>query len=341
MHPECLLRKTLAGLILVMATASSDSHAALVIYYPLNETSGNVAVDAALLGGIQSATGTTGASNWQSGGIIGGALQFSPTAQADVDEALIYDAPTTVDAIIGAHPFTISLWVKTTAAPAWTQAATFLGNRTQAAQYYAVGMSPTTNLPQLVARNTTAVNTAGPGTVNDDQWHHIAAVFSATNSRSLYVDGRWVGTSSTNVTHPVTNRFAVGALSRSNPTDSFIGTLDEIGLFDSAATEAEVALLNAFPRFDPVALDDSDYAAALNVYNTQSGTVTTGTWTWAFASSLVGPVGSTGIDGGSPYVVLDSFGNGLVAIPEPGSAGLAAAVLGLLALRRRRPKSPK
>jgi MYXO-CTERM domain-containing protein len=100
-------------------------------------------------------------------------------------------------------------------------------------------------------------------------------------------------------------------------------------------------LLNAFPRFDPVALDDSDYAAALNICNTQSATVTTGTWTWAFASGLVGPVGTTGIDGGSPYVVLDSFGNALVAIPEPGSAGLAAAVLGLLALRPRRPKSRK
>jgi hypothetical protein len=332
-------RKLLLSLLgLVLFVGELRMEAALVIYYPLNETSGNVAVDAAALGGVQSATATVAASNWQiSSGILGGALQFTPTGQPDVDEALIYNTDSTATSILDSTPFTISLWFQTAQSSAFTRAAVFLGDRSMTAAYYAAGLAPTTNQPQLVARNTTADNTLAASSGNDGAWHHILAVYSAANSRTLYYDGQFAGNSTTNVNHPVLNRFGVGALTRSNQTDSFSGLLDEIGLFDTDTSAREAALLNAFPRYDNVPLDDPDFAAGLAVFDTQSGSVNTGTYTWTYATGLTGSAGTTGLADGIPFVIMDNSGNGLSAVPEPSSVSLACAAMLAPLLRRRRP----
>ena len=302
----------------------------LVIYYPLDETSGNTANDAAGTGGVQNASATA-AANWQiSSGILGGAVRFSPTAQADVDEALIYNS---ASAILATTPFTITLWLNTADATAFNHAAVFFGNSGASFDYYAVGTTSTT--PQMIARSASAnIATLGTSGINNAGWHQIAAVYNGTASRSLYVDGKLVGSSSTAVAHPTTNRFALGALMRSGATDSFSGMLDEVGLFDTAFSAPQAALLNAFPRYDSVRLDDNDYALALSVFNTQAGSVNTGNWTWSYATGLTGNLGTTGFSGGNPFVVLDSSGNGLSAIPEPGTSVLA--LVGLAGFIRRR-----
>jgi hypothetical protein len=147
---------------LVFLSFANSAMAALVTYYPLDETSGNVANDTATADGAQNATSASAASDWQvGGGILGGAVRFSPTAQADVDEAFIYNTASTTTSLLSGPPFTFSLWIKTTDTTAWTHAAAYLGDGTQSAMYYAVGTT-TSNIPQLVARNTTAVNTIGP-----------------------------------------------------------------------------------------------------------------------------------------------------------------------------------
>lgn len=326
--PSSQARPGLLGTALSLFAAAMSAHAGLVIYYPLDEASGNVAFDQANNDGIQNATATVAASNWQTGsGIVGGALQLSPTGQADVDEALIFNGT-----IPAALPFTLSIWVKTTDATAANHAALYLGDATFD-HYYAVGTSAT-HIPQMIGRNTAVVATVGPSTVNEGMWHNLVAVYSAVNSRSFYVDGKLVGTSTTSVPAVTLTRFGVGALTRSTQTDAFSGMLDEVGMFDTALTGAEAALINAFPRYDNVPLSDSDYALALNVFNTQSGTVDTGTWEWSYATGLTGVQGSTGVNGGNPFVVLDSAGNGLVAIPEPSVFALGA--LGALLLSRRR-----
>jgi hypothetical protein len=315
-----ILRLTIA----ICCLGLYPARAALIIYYPLDETTGNVAFDATIVDGSQDATATDG-----------GGLQFSPTGQTDVDEALIYNTPATTDSLLSAPPFTITVWFKSTNVTTLTQAAVYLGDRTQSAMYYAAGLAPGSYQPQLVARNTTAINTPASFAGNDGEWHQITAVFTATNDRTLYVDGRLAGSSATNVTHMILNRFGVGALTRSNQTDSFGGTLDEVGLFDTALSPQEAALLNAFPRYDQVRLDDSDYVLALSVFNTQTGSVNTGAWTWSYATGLPGTIGDTGFSGGNPYVILDSSGNGLAAVPEPGIAALVlTGVLGLMRWRQ-------
>jgi hypothetical protein len=314
-----------------------EANAFLLIYYPLNETSGNVAIDAAISDGLQNATATVVASNWQAaGGILGGAIQFSPTSQTDVDEALIYNTASASTSILGSNPFTLSIWVKTTDTTNQNHAAIFLGEGNAFDHYYALGTSGAA-VAQMIARSSSAnVITTTTGAINDGNWHNLVAVFSAPNSRTIYVDGRMAGSTVTSVAHPILNRFSIGALTRSSQTDAFSGLADEAGLFDTALTAPEAALLNAFPRYDNVPLDDTDFALALSVFNTQTGSVTTGTWTWNFASGLTGTLGTTGLSGGSPFVVLDNSGNGLIAVPEPSVSIIACAATLFPLLRRRR-----
>src|SRR5262245_45124392 len=90
-------RLIVIGLVCLFWAGGTAARASLVIYYPLDETAGNMANDSSTFGGFQSATATVGASNWQpAGGILGGALLLTPTAQADVDEALSYTSATPI-----------------------------------------------------------------------------------------------------------------------------------------------------------------------------------------------------------------------------------------------------
>jgi hypothetical protein len=333
--PAAVRRHLAVPVFFALACSAAGS---LIVYYPLDEASGKVANDAATADGAQNATATVAASDWQvSGGILGGAVRFSPTAQADVDEAFIYNTASTTTSLLAGPPFTLSVWIKTTDATAFTHAAMYLGDSTQSAMYYALGTSPA-NMPQLVARNTTAVNTIAPTAANDGQWHNLVAVFAGTSSRSLYVDGKVVATSATLVNNPVLNRLGIGALTRSNQTDAYGGILDEAGLFDTAQSAVQVALLNAFPRYDNVTLNDTDFDLALNVFNTQSGNVNTGAWRWSYATGLSGVLGTTGTNGSNPFVVLDNAGNGLAATPVPEPSGLTLGACGLVAGWLRRPR---
>jgi hypothetical protein len=314
---------------------SLTARAALVTYYPLDETSGNMANDSATADGAQNATAGVAASDWQiSAGILGGAVRFSPTAQTDTDEAFVYTSAGAP--ILSGVPFSLSIWIKTSDISGATHAAVFFGDGTAFSSYYALGSS-TTHQPQIVARNTTAVQTNGSTLINDGQWHHLAGVYSATNARSLYLDGKVVATNATDVPQMTLNRIGLGALTRSTPTDSYAGLLDEVGLFDTTQSAAQVALLNAFPRFDNVKLNDTDFDQGLAVFTSQTGSVTTGNWQWSYATGLTGTLGTTGTTGVNPFVVLDSAGNGLraTAVPEPSTAVLAAFCLFGALLRRR------
>lgn len=318
----------------VLSALSPSASADLLIYYPLNESSGNFALDAALGNGAQDALSASVA-DWQTtSGILGGALRFSPTGQNDVNEALIFNSSTP---IISGTPLTISLWLRTTDITPFNHAAAYLGDPTTATAYLAVG-SNASSLPQLVARSaSTTQNTAGLTAINDGNWHQLTAVFSANNSRQFYLDGMLANSSIATVAFPNTTRFGIGALTRSTQTDAYAGLLDEIGLFNTAFSAQQAALLNAFPRYDNVPLDDPDFDTAISIFNSQAGSVDTGDWTWEYASGLLGPMGSTGFDGGMPYVVLDGGGNGLMAVPEPALPAILAT--GALALLRRRQRT--
>src|SRR4030095_2140330 len=96
--PAAVGRRFVVPVFLALACSAAGS---LVVYYPLDEATGNVANDAATADGAQNATSASAAPDWQvGGGILGGAVRFSPTAQADVDEAFIYNTASTTTSLL-------------------------------------------------------------------------------------------------------------------------------------------------------------------------------------------------------------------------------------------------
>jgi hypothetical protein len=154
--------------------------------------------------------------------------------------------------------------------------------------------------------------------VVDDQWHHLAGVFNASN-RVLYVDGVAVATNATAV--PIfTNitRFAFGALMRSTPTDAYFGLLDDLGLWKTALSPERVALLHGLGRNAAANLADPSIDAVLSVYTAQTGATTAGTTFWTCAAGLGGTRGRLGTNtAGQAYIVLGPAGQGVMTVTPP------------------------
>lgn len=327
-----------ASLVLLALPSRAD----LLAYYPLDETTGNMAFD--LSGNGFNATAGVANSNWQPS-LFGGGVMFTPTPglPTDVDESFLFIH--TADLATN-YPMTLSAWINTTFDQTPDNRQTFLmfGTQITNSRYYAMALGATSNQLEAQARNTTQINALSPNPVNDGLWHSAVFVLNSPTDRILYLDGVAVASSTTSVTAlPAANqprRISFGALNRvSSPTDAFTGMMDEVGIWTDALSAERIALVHGFGRFDGVTLDEDDtFNLALSVFQTQSGSVDTGLYEWQYASGLSGGLGFAGTDGGgNPFIVLDNSGNGLAVVPEPGSAGLLllGSLFGVLRRRRR------
>ncbi len=226
----------------------------------------------------------------------GGAALLFNQASAQVDVA----SPTDGHLDFAAqHSFSITARFQTTAAGL----ARLAGKGAEAATA-APGYSLGINNGQLFAcigngdGQASALTFLTTATYNDGQWHHVAATFDlASQQARLYVDGILqdviVGAGSTGVSQGSwIDLSAATGLSASRPdkgftiaavdlggSNSFTGTMDNVGLFSKALTAAEVAALagnqlnsapvvsvdsplpaTEFPELADIALDAQAYA---------------------------------------------------------------------------------
>jgi len=89
-----------------------------------------------------------------------------------------------------------------------------------------------------------AQSTAGAGGVANT-WYHAAGVFAALNSRAAYFNGGSKGTNSTTRIPTGLDSTFVSSAARSTPATFFSGRVAEVGLWNAALTDAEVASLAA------------------------------------------------------------------------------------------------
>lgn len=216
--------------------------APLAAWYPLDETSGNVACDA-----------EGGAPAWLSGcpeavpGRVAGARRFD-----GVDDRGSAPAP----ALQAGAPFTVAAWVRTSA----------LGRRPvldalEPAQVSGFALALVDGVPELtLGAGGGASCDAGPGSacrrltapafVADDAWHLLAARVdpSAADGGALFVDGARVATFDAT--------FLAGAATGPGPLLAgaggvaageglFAGELDELQVYAAALDDAQVAAIHA------------------------------------------------------------------------------------------------
>lgn len=94
---------------------------------------------------------------------------------------------------------------------------------------------------------TNATGTATISTIAAGTWHHGAAVFSATNSRVVWLNGTLTGSNATNITPVNLDRIGLGATVTSSPSNLLNGQLAEVGIWDAALTQFEIRMLLRYP----------------------------------------------------------------------------------------------
>ena len=82
--------------------------------------------------------------------------------------------------------------------------------------------------------------------LNDGEWHHIVAIYDSSLTLSLYVDGVLQSGSDSGIYVKTGNSLLLGRYRRS-VSQSFLGSIDDLRIYDRALTESEVADLFTGP----------------------------------------------------------------------------------------------
>jgi MYXO-CTERM domain-containing protein len=241
-----------------------SSHAALIAHYKFDELSGTSAADA--LGGTSGVIGSSVVVGQN--GIGGSKAYLFPDAATqagivDMGNASFFSG---TGGLNSSTQVTYSLWMNSTDSDTNRNTILFSGSDTVANVYQDIGMSGETNATintvdgAASARNRPAGATipqqtgvfSSPVVIHDGNWHHLAlTVDLSTTTMILYVDG--VASASQNfgtatVLFPVFNNFEIGRLGRQgSPVDAYGGLVDDVQVYNTALTAAEVQSLHATP----------------------------------------------------------------------------------------------
>jgi hypothetical protein len=322
-------------LLILAALLPVGAPAALVDYFTLNDaltTPGGGRVDlsgSGLGAGDLSVTVGTGSTTVVAGQ-IGDALQFPNT--------LILNSANSPGI---AFPFTLSIWLKTNSTANVTDKAILIGDTADTDRDFSLGILPSPRAALLVGRTDTGPNnlTSAPTTVNDGNWHLLTGVFASATSRTLYLDGKFSGSTAVSMNLWADNastRLNVGGFNRaSGPVDQFDGALDDAGLFNNALNFSDAAAIWGLGRTGGIGLDQLDEAQAL-FGGPFGGQGDIGGFFWEKVSGLGGTAGDFGgtTAGGDAFVVLDNSGNGIAMVPEP--SAMVSLLLGSFVFARRR-----
>jgi hypothetical protein len=214
--------------------------------WKLDETSGTQAADIsgkANHGTLKNFSTTT--NPWVKGK-FGNCLSFD-----GVDDFVEINGNRTVFDALGS-PFSIAYWIK--AKPQSDKRVYSEGNKTARTGFgglFTIGSSGGTSGKVRVwfrnDRNAVKFGMDSTATVYDDTWHHVAVVH-VSGQVTIYVDGKLdktgtYGAGAVGFGTFTTDRVGIGAVLRQGPCCLFAGLLDDMRVYDSALSAADVVLV--------------------------------------------------------------------------------------------------
>jgi hypothetical protein len=147
------------------------------------------------------------------------------------------------NAIVSAVPFSVSMWVY----PDADLSMIFMSIADTAGDtnYFDLRMSATTLKAGISASDTGSgfSNAGATAALTLNQWNHIAGVFSAVDSRTIYLNGGNSNTDSHSRTPAGIDNTAIGALVRTGVAAATSGRIAEVGIYNVALTDDEIAEL--------------------------------------------------------------------------------------------------
>ncbi|GIJ54943.1 ricin-type beta-trefoil lectin domain protein [Virgisporangium aurantiacum] len=204
-----------------------------VAWLPMNETTGDTAVDAS---GTGHPATLTGGATWGPGR-VGNALSLNGTTAS---------AATGSPVVQTTRSFTVSVWARPSRTDSWFGAVAQDDTRHSG---FALETSPGTGCWEFIAwpdRTTDAAVVAqSTSPVVANQWVHLTAVYDQPNEQMrLYVDGHLQATVTAPQLPQATGPMTVGrTMWASNPANFFPGQLDDVRAFEGVLPDADILAL--------------------------------------------------------------------------------------------------
>lgn len=263
MLPKALLACTAATAVFL----TTQSQAALVAYWNMNEASGNIA--------DSSGNGLTGTAAGQAGNLTYaqstvtagtyGALTIDASTAASFGSSINFTrdltttansgrfdlgSPAVIEGLAEAGPtsgtFTIMAWTNQVGLASNSKMRVFSTGPTGG---YGFGMANVDRVAFTTFGNTDFISTGT--TAPNSTWHHIALTWNA-GVVSMYINGNLTNTitNSTGFTDDTFANFVIGANGGTAGGEAFNGRIDELKIFNTAMTVDEIraAAITAVPE---------------------------------------------------------------------------------------------
>jgi hypothetical protein len=246
--------------LLVLLAAATPASANLVANWSFDEGQGQTALDD--IGGFD---GTLEGDSVLvgSGGVSGGFLDNGDTGFVNAGANLEF---------LGLESFSIQMWIRTSA----TTFASLLSRHVMGYQNgYGIGLE--TNGSFYVYQSDNPSHSSGAAGLRDGAWHQIVVVRDSFRSQlRLYVDGARapLPTSAGGLGHINATPASLligGVTSGGTPTHTYDGMVDEVRIWDSALSDADVELLHAYPEsLNTVLCGDHNRSRSLTASDAQA-----------------------------------------------------------------------
>jgi len=159
--------------------------------------------------------------------------------------------------ISAAYPLTLACWFKTTT-DTTAGGLIWIGDKDYEDRWQLLYLQPAQGVKAYSKQGSggIALSTAAysPGV-----WQHACGVFAAANLRAAYVNGGNKGTDTASVTPTGFDRVGIGMFRDSSPSSPVDAAIAEIGIWNAALTDAEVASLAA--GFSPLLVRPANLVA--------------------------------------------------------------------------------
>ena len=228
-------------------------------------------------------------------GVRNSAFSFDGSGYIEVSSDILNE--------ITEYPVSIAYWFKVADQGSSTYAALWLGESSVNDRYLQTGVRQgkgmlTVRNPDFDLGLIESVNE-----LDDNCWHHAAAVFCSADDRRLYIDGALQG-SSTEVIAFVDNidKVTIGRNSRNSATDYFKGQLDEVYIYNTELTVQQIQYFSDIANADVVMVSQQQANSIGESWDTvgtwSDGYVPSSAYRASFVSSmdLRAPAGDTSFD---------------------------------------------
>jgi hypothetical protein len=282
--------------VVFLFVANQQVQGSLVAYWSFDQQSGNDFLDA-------SGNNNTAVNNGNvttTSGVVGNAASFAGNGILTVADSASLDS-----AAASTASRSVAFWFKTTT----TSNLVVLEKGTN--QHFVVQTESVTTPPGKISfrvdgPNSNRVISQNP--VNDNTFHHFAATFdAATNLMRLYIDGVLQATNTQASPGANDNPFVIGA--RVGPSAGFVGSLDELAVWNRPLAPPEIAALvqgvSPLNLFSTVALHPTyQYTGSIQPYPSSTRNDPNRT------KLTDGVFGSSNIDDGKWVAFRDPLGYG-------------------------------